>query len=36
MDLRLYTQIFDKAGIPCTVLTPAQLADDSICCRTPP
>lgn len=25
MDLRLYTQIFDKSGIPCTVHTPAEI-----------
>ena len=26
MDLRLYTQIFEKSGIPCTVYTPAEIA----------
>jgi hypothetical protein len=26
MDLRLYTQIFEKSGIPCTVHTPAEIA----------
>jgi hypothetical protein len=26
MDLRLYTQIFAKSGIPCTVYTPAEIA----------
>jgi len=26
MDLRLYTQIFEKTGIPCTVHTPAEIA----------
>ncbi len=26
MDLRLYTQIFDNSGIPCTVRTPAEIA----------
>jgi hypothetical protein len=26
MDLRLYTQIFAQAGIPCTVHTPAEIA----------